>query len=51
LKALTFKPDILVVDVKMPEVSGFSIASHLLGPSRKSVEVIAISGHFDKLEI
>jgi hypothetical protein len=34
----------------MPEVSGFSIASHLLDPSRKSLEVIAISGHFTPLQ-
>ena len=50
LKALEFKPDILVVDVDLPEVIGFSVASHL-DPSGKSVPVIAISGHFTPLEV
>jgi CheY-like chemotaxis protein len=51
LKAAKFKPDILVVDVHMPETSGFSIASHLVDPSRKSIEgVIAISGQFNPFE-
>jgi CheY-like chemotaxis protein len=50
LKARKFKPDILVVDVHMPETSGFSIASHLVDPSRNSIEVIAISGRFNPFE-
>jgi CheY-like chemotaxis protein len=50
LKARTFKPDILVVDVHMPETNGFSVASHLVDPSRKSIEVIAISGRFNAFE-
>jgi CheY-like chemotaxis protein len=50
LKAATFKPDILVVDVHMPETNGFSIASHLVDPSRKSIGVIAISGQFNPFE-
>jgi CheY-like chemotaxis protein len=50
LKATKFKPDILVVDVHMPETSGFSIASHLVDPSRKSIGVIAISRQFNPSE-
>jgi CheY-like chemotaxis protein len=44
--AVAFEPDILVVDVRMPAAGGFSVASHLREQSKKSVEVIAISGHF-----
>ena len=50
LKALEFKPDILVVDVHMPEATGFSVASHL-DPTGKLMKVIAISGHFTPLEV
>jgi DNA-binding response OmpR family regulator len=49
-KAKKFKPDILVVDVHMPETTGFSVASHLVDLSRKSMEVIAISGRFNAFE-
>lgn len=48
--AKEFEPDILVVDVHMPEINGFSIASGLLDPAMRSIEVIAISGHFTPLE-
>lgn len=36
LKASRSKPDILLVDVSMPEVDGFSVCAHLLDPTRKT---------------
>jgi CheY-like chemotaxis protein len=47
LKAGRVKPDILVIDVNMPEVDGLSVCAHLLGPSRKPVNVIVITGSRD----
>jgi CheY-like chemotaxis protein len=47
LKASRFKPDILVVDVNMPEVDGLSVCAHLLGPDRTPVNVIVITGSRD----
>ena len=34
LKASRFKPDILVIDVNMPEVDGLSVCAHLLDSDR-----------------
>jgi CheY-like chemotaxis protein len=52
LKASRFKPDILVVDVNMPEVDGLSVCEHLLSPDRAPLNVIVITGsrHPDTLE-
>ena len=52
LKANRFKPDILVVDVNMPEVDGLSVCEHLLNPNRAPLNVIVITGsrHPDTLE-
>jgi CheY-like chemotaxis protein len=52
LKANRFKPDILVVDVNMPEVDGLSVCEHLLNPDRPPLNVIVITGssHPDTLE-
>jgi CheY-like chemotaxis protein len=47
LKAGRVKPDILVIDVNMPEVDGLSVCAHLLGPDRKPVNVIVITGSRD----
>jgi CheY-like chemotaxis protein len=47
LKAGRFKPDILVIDVNMPEVDGLSVCAHLLGPDRTPVDVIVITGSRD----
>jgi|SRR5450631_897992 CheY-like chemotaxis protein len=47
LKAGRLKPDILVVDVNMPEVDGLSVCAHLLGPDRAPVNVIVITGSRD----
>jgi CheY-like chemotaxis protein len=47
VKAGRFKPDILVIDVNMPEVDGLSVCAHLLGPDRMPVDVIVITGSRD----
>jgi CheY-like chemotaxis protein len=47
LKASRIKPDILVIDVNMPEVDGLSVCAHLLGPDRTPVNVIVITGSSD----
>jgi CheY-like chemotaxis protein len=47
LKASRFKPDILVIDVNMPEVDGLSVCAHLLDSDRPPVNVIVITGSRD----
>jgi CheY-like chemotaxis protein len=47
LKASRVKPDILVIDVNMPEVDGLSVCAHLLDPDRPPVNVIVITGSRD----
>jgi CheY-like chemotaxis protein len=47
LKAGRFKPEILVIDVNMPEVDGLSVCAHLLGPDRTPLNVIVITGSRD----
>jgi DNA-binding response OmpR family regulator len=37
-------PDVLIVDVNMPELDGLSVCLRLLGPDKKSFQVIVISG-------
>jgi CheY-like chemotaxis protein len=47
LKANKIKPEIIVIDVNMPEVDGLSACAHLLGPDRAPVNVIVITGSRD----
>ena len=47
LKASRVKPDILVIDVNMPEVDGLSVCAYLLDPDRTPVNVIVITGSRD----
>jgi CheY-like chemotaxis protein len=44
LRANRFKPNILVVDINMPEVDGLSVCEHLLSADRAPSNVIVISG-------
>ena len=37
--------DVLIVDVYMPKLDGLSLCESLLEPSRKSIEVIVVSGY------
>jgi CheY-like chemotaxis protein len=47
LKASRGKPDILLIDVNMPEVDGLSVCAYLLQPDRTRVNVIVITGSRD----
>ncbi len=37
------QPDVLIVDINMPELDGLSVSARLLEPSRKPVEIIVIT--------
>jgi CheY-like chemotaxis protein len=41
------RPDVLIVDVNMPEVDGLSLCVHLLGPTSKPLEVVVVTGSPD----
>jgi CheY-like chemotaxis protein len=43
LKAKRSKPDILIIDVNMPEVDGLSVCAHLLDPARRALNVIVVT--------
>jgi CheY-like chemotaxis protein len=45
IKTSQCKPDILVIDVHMPEVDGLSVCAHLSDPIKKSLGVIVMTGH------
>jgi CheY-like chemotaxis protein len=47
LKVNRTKPDILVIDVNMPEVDGLSVCAHVLDPDRAPVHVIVVTGSRD----
>jgi CheY-like chemotaxis protein len=44
LRASRGQPDILLIDVNMPEVDGLTVCAHLLQPGKESLNVIVISG-------
>jgi CheY-like chemotaxis protein len=47
LRASRSKPDILVIDVKMPEVDGLAVCAHLLDADRAPESLIVITGSRD----
>jgi CheY-like chemotaxis protein len=47
IKASRTKPDILVIDVNMPEADGLSVCAHLLDPDKKPMDVIVVTGRRD----
>jgi CheY-like chemotaxis protein len=47
LKASRGKPDILIIDVNMPQVDGLSVCAHLLDPDKRPTNVIVITGSRD----
>lgn len=47
LKASRVKPEILLMDLNMPELDGFSACAYLLDPERAPVNVIVITGSRD----
>ncbi len=44
LKATRLKPDVLVIDVNMPEVDGLSVCAHLLDRGNSPANVIVMTG-------
>lgn len=47
IKANRSKPDLLIIDVNMPEVDGLSVCARLLDPSRRPLNVIVVTGSRD----
>ena len=47
IKARRNHPDIIIVDVNMPEFDGLSVCSRLLGPGGKPLEVVVVTGSND----
>ena len=47
VKARHSNPDILIVDVNMPELDGLSVCTRLLDPGRKAIEVVVVTGRTD----
>jgi CheY-like chemotaxis protein len=48
IKARQNHPDILIVDVNMPEVDGLSVCRRFLDPGSKPLEVVVITGSTDE---
>jgi CheY-like chemotaxis protein len=40
-------PDVLIADVRMPELDGLSLSWTLLEPGRRPIDVIVVSGYLD----
>jgi CheY-like chemotaxis protein len=40
-----FSPDVLILDVNMPEVNGMSLCEKLLEPGKKPIDLVVISGN------
>jgi CheY-like chemotaxis protein len=47
IKARRNHPDIVIVDVNMPELDGLSVCSRLLDPGGKPLEVVVVTGSND----
>ena len=47
IKARHNQPDIMVVDVNMPEIDGLSVCARFLDPGSKPIEVLVITGAND----
>jgi CheY-like chemotaxis protein len=47
IKARRSQPDILIVDVNMPELDGLSVCARLLDPGNKPLEVVVVTGSSD----
>jgi len=47
-----FKPDLILLDFKMPKMGGFEVCSLIRkDPKNKDIKIIVISGHVDQKEI
>jgi CheY-like chemotaxis protein len=51
LKATRYEPDVLVIDVNMPEIDGLSVCAHLLTPDRRPLNVVVVTGSRDPVVI
>jgi CheY-like chemotaxis protein len=47
IKARRSQPDVLIVDVNMPELDGLSVCTRLLDPGNKPLEVVVVTGSSD----
>jgi CheY-like chemotaxis protein len=47
IKANRSHPDIMVIDVNMPEADGLTVCARLLDPSRRALNVIVVTGSRD----
>jgi CheY-like chemotaxis protein len=47
IKARRNQPDVLIVDVNMPELDGLSVCTRLLNPGSKPLEVVVVTGSSD----
>jgi CheY-like chemotaxis protein len=47
IKANRIHPDVMVIDVNMPEADGLTVCARLLDPSRRSLNVIVVTGGRD----
>src|SRR5471030_605089 len=47
IKARHSQPDIMIVDVNMPEMDGLSVCTRLLDPGSKPMEVVVVTGSSD----
>jgi len=51
-KFSSFKPDLIILDIKMPGLDGFQVCSRIRGNQKsKSVKILLISGNFDPRNI
>lgn len=49
LRASRGKPDIMLIDINMPELDGLTVCAHLLDADRAPVNLIVITGSKDPL--
>jgi CheY-like chemotaxis protein len=48
----SFNPDVVLLDIQMPEISGYSLASHIrTQPQFETVVIIAVSGYADAAHV
>ena len=47
IKARQWKPDVLIVDVNMPELDGLSVCAQLLEPNSRPIDVVVVTGYTD----
>ena len=52
LKYITFNPDLITLDLRMPEMNGFQVCSHIREDrNNESVKIIVISAYLDDFNI